>query len=232
LTWTLSGCGSSQHSSTVKVPPPAVIPGRPQPVEETYRGCAPWGSGGEDPFINQLKNRIDRPVHPVTLSFAQMELLDWPPGVVDVPTTRWPAGARAHVFQHDGMPVSFVGYLSSADAAGSEPTNCGTRAGVDWHVWLGAVPHAPHILTFIAETTGRVRARESGFDLHRLQSLAAQGDKVRITGWLMLDSEHPEQPNNRATIWEIHPVTAIEVWAGSHWQRVAASSSHARSPRR
>jgi hypothetical protein len=69
--------------------------------------------------------------------FVQFELLDWPPGVVDVPTARWPAAARAHVFQHDGMPVSFIGYLSSADEAGAEFTNCGTQAGADWHVWLG-----------------------------------------------------------------------------------------------
>jgi hypothetical protein len=140
---------------------------------------------------------------------------------VDVPTARWPAAARAHVFLHDGMPVSFIGYLSSADEAGAEPTNCGTRAGADWHVWLGAQPHAPHLLTFIAESTGRVRARETGFNLNRLQVSAAYGDRVRVTGWLMLDSEHPEQPSHRATIWEIHPITGIDVWAGTHWQRVA-----------
>jgi hypothetical protein len=38
---------------------------------------------------------------------------------------------------------------------------------------------------------------------------------------LMFDSEHPEQPSNRATLWEIHPITAVEVEAGGIWRRVA-----------
>jgi hypothetical protein len=143
------------------------------------------------------------------------------PGVVDVPAANWTAAARGRVFQPDDMPVSFVGFLSSADAAGAEPTNCGTRAGVDWHLWLGSQPHAQHILTFIAESTGRVRALERGFNLQQLRSFATQGSKIRITGWLMLDSEHPEHPANRSTIWEIHPVTGIDVWTGNHWQQVA-----------
>ncbi len=168
----LVGCGSSPRASSSGHFVPAVIPGHPYPVEETYRGCPAQGGGGEDPFINQLKNRIDRPVHPITLSFVQLETLDWPASVVDVPTAQWPAAARARVFQVDGMPERFVGYISSADTAGAEPTNCGTQAGIDWHLWLGARPHAAHINTFIAETTGRVRARAQGFSLPGLIAMA------------------------------------------------------------
>jgi hypothetical protein len=35
---------------------------------------------------------------------------------------------------------------------------------------------------------------------------------VRISGWLMMDPEHPDQiGNTRGTIWEIHPIMQIEV---------------------
>ena len=222
LAFLISSCGQSASSSRrPNSPPAAFIPGKPPPVEEVFHGCQPWGSGGEDPFINQLKNRIDRPAHPVTMTFAQLEHLEWPPGVVDVPTAKWSASDRATVFRSDGLPVSFIGYFSSVDSAGAEPTNCGTGAGVDWHLWLGSLPHAPHTSTFIAESTGRVRAREAGFDLAQLAAFAARGTLVRVSGWLMLDTEHPEVPSHRATIWEIHPVTRIDAWNGGRWTRVA-----------
>jgi len=218
---TLGGCGASQPGAPGVQPASITIPGRPYPMEETYHGCPPIGRGNEDPFINQLKNRVDRPAHPVTLTFPQIEGLDWPPGVTDVVTARWPAAARVRIFRHDASPARFIGFLSSADAGGPEPANCNQRGAVDWHLWLGPGAHLPHSLTFIAEIPPRVRTRHAGFDLNRLRLLAARGTKVRITDWLMFDSEHPEQPNQRATIWEIHPVTGIEVWTGHAWRPVA-----------
>jgi hypothetical protein len=45
-----------------------------------------------------------------------------------------------------------------------------------------------------------------------------QHAKIRITGWMMFDQEHPDQlhvtqqhPIIRGSLWEIHPVTKIEV---------------------
>jgi len=41
---------------------------------------------------------------------------------------------------------------------------------------------------------------------------------VRISGWLMMDPQHPDQVgNSRVTIWEIHPITRIEVFRDSWW---------------
>jgi hypothetical protein len=58
------------------------------------------------------------------------------------------------------------------------------------------------------------------------------GDSVRISGWLMYDPEHFAQTSNydpahpsggvkvRATLWEVHPVTRIEVFdpATGQWR--------------
>jgi hypothetical protein len=42
---------------------------------------------------------------------------------------------------------------------------------------------------------------------------------VRISGWILLDPEHPDQVGKtRATIWEIHPVMKIEVSTGGMWR--------------
>ena len=34
---------------------------------------------------------------------------------------------------------------------------------------------------------------------------------MRVTGWLMLDTQHIERPITRSTNWEVHPVTEFEV---------------------
>jgi hypothetical protein len=41
---------------------------------------------------------------------------------------------------------------------------------------------------------------------------------VRITGWTLLDPEHAAQIGQfRSTLWEVHPVTAIEVFKDGQW---------------
>jgi len=41
---------------------------------------------------------------------------------------------------------------------------------------------------------------------------------VRISGWTLLDPEHRNHLNHyRSTLWEIHPITKIEVWDGTTW---------------
>jgi hypothetical protein len=44
---------------------------------------------------------------------------------------------------------------------------------------------------------------------------------VRISGWLLMDQEHPEQlGQTRASLWEIHPILHIEVNEGGSWQSI------------
>jgi hypothetical protein len=45
--------------------------------------------------------------------------------------------------------------------------------------------------------------------------------RLRISGWLMLDTEHPDQlGKTRVTLWGIHPVTKIEVWSDQEWREL------------
>jgi hypothetical protein len=46
-------------------------------------------------------------------------------------------------------------------------------------------------------------------------------DPVRISGWLMLDPDHRNHLNRfRSTLWEIHPITRIEVRKDNQWVNV------------
>jgi len=71
------------------------------------------------------------------------------------------------------------------------------------------------------EVTPRVRARHKSWRLTNLRRFVTQQSRVRISGWLLLDQEHPEQlGKTRVTLWEIHPVLKIEVWSGGKWREL------------
>ena len=55
------------------------------------------------------------------------------------------------------------------------------------------------------------RFRKPGWEFEKLDYLGEEKFYVRVTGWLMLDTEHVNNPIVRATNWEIHPVTKFEV---------------------
>jgi hypothetical protein len=125
----------------------------------------------------------------------------------------WPSQGRKAVYRYEGMAVSLEGYIANLSQGPPEEANCKGKAGYDWHIRLGLHPHASEAHTVITEATPRVRARERGFNMKTLESHEKHADKVRITGWLFLDNDHPtDLDRQRATLWEIHPVTRIDVW--------------------
>ena len=129
---------------------------------------------------------------------------------------------------YEGPPVSLEGYLVDVKEEGPESTNCeiDTHAWHDWHMWL--VPTATEASNrdrtraVVVEVTPRVRAITGSWLLPSIRSLVHNKDKVRVSGWLMWDPDHPDQVGKtRATTWEIHPVTRIEVERNGLWETVA-----------
>jgi len=58
----------------------------------------------------------------------------------------------------------------------------------------------------------------SNIATNRLNPLVNTNRQVRISGWLMFDPDHPSHLSVfRTTLWEIHPITKIEVWQGGAW---------------
>jgi len=184
----------------------------------THRPCDPQTGDAVQPAIqalNRLKNRETAPtardINP-SASLAAMAR----PGPDE---TRWTERKAATV----------VGYVADVKMGGIETVNCHARSahGRDTHIDLTATPsdaydERRHV---IVEVTPRWRAAvaRSGVDWET-DSLRQRllGRCVRITGWLLFDREHRGQSDNtasssesvwRATAWEIHPVTKIEVLA-------------------
>jgi hypothetical protein len=213
---------SSRLSKSRVLPPYATgipfISVKASPKEITFHGCPPDGDGG-DRDLNLLKNRIDEGDY-VPVQLAAVLALPWPTSVERVPRRRWSSEDAQLVTRYEGIPLSLEGYLAAAREEGTESTNCRgiepeTR---DFHLWLVASPDQDRNGSMVVEVSPRVRASHAGWTIEAIEGLVRSRERVRISGWLMLDPEHPDQVGKtRGTIWEIHPIMKIEVLRNDTW---------------
>ena len=183
-------------------------------------GCAALECGKE---LNRNKNRTTAPssqeIDPTITLQAILE-----PGDDE---TRWRTTQAA----------SIEGYVVGVDHGGcAESCNCNKGAVRDTHIdiALSLSDQATLKKHVVVEVTPRMREimRQQGVDwstetLHD-QQRGIIGKKVRFTGWMLFDSMHERESFNtrkrarnlcgtlqgqvwRATAWEIHPVTSMEV---------------------
>ena len=162
--------------------------------------------------LNRLKNRYLAPqqIDPaITLAAILAPGRD---------TGRWKVKQGAEI----------VGYVFDVKRGGIESTNCHSHSDEqrDTHIELVLDPMAgSSSQRVIVEVTPRWRAimTAQGVDWStRALRDRVLGRWIKVTGWMLFDMEHQNQSENtapgrernwRATAWEIHPVTSIEVVA-------------------
>lgn len=185
-------------------------------------GCGELG----DAALNTAKNRTDIP------SAVKRVTLD---DIRRLPTPRfWNTGADRSSIQgpgKEGSAVSVTAFLLKARAEGKESCNCGLSRRADTDVHLVLVSMMPKEKTkealseseedsVTAEITPRVRGKNEKWLYRNVNDL--EGSFIRVTGYLMLDSKHFPQAQvlqgerlnkglKRATNWEVHPITKLEV---------------------
>jgi hypothetical protein len=189
---------------------------KPPPPPNTFQGCPATGDGG-DPQLNLRKNRTDSASwNPV--SIAAILGVGWPRGIEQRPRSTWPAADAAQVARYDGIPVQIEGWLAGAKQQGPESCNCHSANDVDNHLWVVDSPSKDRTQSVVSEVTPRVRALHPGWAFSRISALVDGKTKVRISGWLLMDQEHPDQVGKtRGTIWEIHPIIAFDYQRGGNW---------------
>jgi len=188
------------------------------PVGRGFRGCPAEGDGG-DRELNRLKNRVDSGSW-VEQPFSSVLRLSWPRGTVKRARAEWRAVDSMTVARSEGRPVAVEGYFVAAKQEGPEATNChgASRTFRDWHLWLAATPGKVRRASILVETTPAMRAQHPEWTLAAVRQLIRDTTLVRVSGWLLLDQEHPEQlRKTRGTLWEIHPVMRIEVQRDRRW---------------
>jgi hypothetical protein len=198
---------------------------KPDPNHSSFTShgerCGPTGDGGDEE-TNLRKNRTDVPATYHDVTFETIARLPYPIG----PKHRhdWTPAQLGEIERFEGVAVRLVGYLVALkpQTGGSgESTNCHwTRAReVDWHIALVGEIGQGEDESVVIETTPRVRRKHPHWTVPNLKPWVDAEAPVRISGWLMFDPEHRNHLQKyRATLWEVHPITEIEVWRGDHWE--------------
>lgn len=170
--------------------------------------CGPVGNADNDKkkTLNSNKNRTDIPADDSYIKVDWADLRDLPVGRAD---------------DLPGAPVTVEGFLvHKVKPEGAESPNCGLKQPdeVDWHMYLADTAGLDEIgQAVIVETTPRTRP------LHKwvktdLDKVVNKNMPVRISGWLLYDYEHVNViGSQRASVWEVHPITKIEVKRNGQW---------------
>ena len=193
-------------------------PNKPKPTEITFQGCPPAGDGG-DSVLNDLKNRVDSGSY-VPVLFDAVEMLKWPAAIERQRHSNWSASDAAQVARYEGDAISVEGYLAGAREEGPESPNChgADLEQHDFHLWLTKSAGQDRTAAIVVEMTPRVRQKHASWRIDVLTGVSSARSRVRVSGWLMLDPEHPDQlGKTRGTIWEIHPILQLEVQQQGRW---------------
>jgi hypothetical protein len=189
-----------------------------KPVSVAYTGaegtCPAGGQGGDTP-TNLLKNRSDDPPPVHDVLWTAIMALKYP--AAPTQRSKWTKDQLAQIAPFEGIAVRTVGFLAHAakveDGGTGESTNCKFLEpdDVDWHIYLAQTPADTSIAkSVVVETTPRIR-KKLNWDFTVMEKFIGKGP-VRISGFLMVDPEHRSQVGTaRGTVWEIHPVTKIEL---------------------
>lgn len=183
---------------------------------EIFHGCGMEGDARSlgARALDRLKNRYTQPSPEQIDSRITLAAILAPGDDI----SRWKVKEGAEI----------VGYVWDVKRGSIETTNCRARDDLDrdTHIELVLDPmHSGSSARMIVEVTPRWRyiMHERGDDWST-RALRDQylGRWVKVRGWMLFDVEHkgdsentaPERAANwRATAWEIHPVTSIEVVA-------------------
>jgi hypothetical protein len=189
--------------------------------------CGPTGDATAtsipDPYLNALKNRDVAPDSFTKTTIATV--------AGDVPAAseagkrrrdKWTAAQRKSLVKKEAAGIEVVGYLAGVTHEGEESCNCGDATHKDYHMWLVPAAGNKQAKSMVVEMSPRLL--EAHPEWPKLATKAwRDGTLVRIRGWRTWDQEHPEQLHNRknhkgkilhatrATLWEVHPILAIEV---------------------
>jgi hypothetical protein len=195
---------------------------KPDPVTGDFEAedgtCGPAGNDVDTP-TNLRKNRTDVPNSYHEIPFDVIATLPYPK---PAPTKRvnWSSQQLDEIKPYEGVAISVVGYIAAIKVEGRESTNCGWTkpSEVDWHIPLVGQAERGEPDAIVVETTPRIRALHPQWTTAALAPYKASQTPVRISGWLMFDPDHPGHLGKyRTTLWEIHPITKIEVSTNGQW---------------
>jgi hypothetical protein len=196
---------------------------RPTPHDGSMSGpsgSCPFAGQGAEGDSNRRKNRTDIPSSYHDVTFDALASLAYP--TAKKHRSDWTPAQLAIIEPHEGIAVRVVGFLVALrpQTGNEEDTNCKFSKAVetDWHMAVVAQAGQGEEKAVVVETTPRIRKKHPKWTAARLKDWVDSDQPVRISGWTFLDTEHRNHLKKyRQTLWEIHPITKIEVFKAGKW---------------
>jgi hypothetical protein len=194
---------------------------KPDPATGTFtlsgKTCGPTGSGSKrDKETNRRKNRADIPTQYHDVTWKAIAELPYP---APAPKSRenFSDEQLAMIGKYEGVAVQTVGYIVAIkpQANNTESCNCSWKGenATDWHIALVEHPGDGEKTSIVVEPTPRIKKQHLKWTKKSLEPWLNHDIPVRISGWLLFDPQHANHLKKyRSTLWEIHPITKIEVW--------------------
>jgi hypothetical protein len=187
-----------------------------------FHGILPEGTGG-DADLNRMKNRWAAPsvISPMTIS----QIIALPHDVLDYMEKKrrknWSSEAASQALLYEQKGVQVEGYLARVKEEGPEACNGKSEVYHDFHIWITEAPGQNKNTGIVVEAIPFWKEQFPAWTYNTFDKLAFEHAKVRVTGWLMWDQEHGDEVGkSRGSLWEIHPVTKIEVYTGAGWREL------------
>lgn len=171
-------------------------------------------------YLLEVKNRTEVPAQYTSMTFAEFLAL---PGF----SAGYTDGDWEAVRTNTARAVNLEGYIAEVRQV-RDGLNYGR---LPWHGDIHlhlrerpqprCFPDGPRREQLVTEVTPPFQPPKTGWSFETLLDLCEHQTRVRISGWLLHDYVHADGVGRwRASAWEIHPVTKIEVWnpAGPSWQ--------------
>jgi hypothetical protein len=196
---------------------------KPEPNKSQFTGpsglCG-YAGVGDQVESNQRKNRTDIPTRYHDVSLGALLSLPVPHGPKE--RTNWSAALLQQIEPYEGVAVRVIGFLAAVkpQTGSKEATNCrfSTATETDWHMALVERAGMGEERAAVVETTPRIRKNHPEWTKSNLGPWIDGHNPIRISGWLFFDTEHWNHMKKfRATLWEIHPITKIEVFTNGRW---------------
>ena len=203
---------------------------KPTPNKTTFTGPdgnCPWNGNDSDPDTFLRKNRSDVP------DSSEIRDVQWS-AIHDLPFPKdkplranWNSDNLKEIAKFEGAAIRTIGYLVAIKPQNGhgEGTNCGftLASETDTHLALVGEVGDAESNAVVIEFTPRFLKLHPRWTKTSLSKYLDTDIPVRITGWLMLDPDHRNHLGKfRFTLWEIHPITKIEVFQDNTWKDLDA----------
>jgi hypothetical protein len=190
------------------------------PPGGAFHGCPVNGKAG-DLTLNSLKNRTKQVETPEDITIEDILALPSSTVVTPLHRSQWTPKNKQLAAAQEKRGVLLDGFLIAVHQQGPEKCKCSDPEQSDFHIWIASLAKSRKPSAVVVEATPRWQEVNDAWELVNFQDLAKKKAHVRITGWLMYDQDHgSEVGHSRATLWEIHPVTKVEVEENGTWSEL------------